>query len=163
MTDAFTQKALKRQRAPKLKRDPVSGVFEGATVDGRVGADLAVIANAHAAQLRHLDPVVAIKGQAKTVGAEHRTGMDQHALAKPHATHQGHVGAQAGLCAHHAIRADGAMRTEDCPGFNAAAGFDDAKRANRHTLGNFGVGADHGTGMNSGRAGGIVGKQGGNA
>ncbi|MBK6557664.1 MAG: hypothetical protein IPG16_10800 [Comamonadaceae bacterium] len=31
MTDAFTQKALKRQRAPKLKRDPVSGVFEGAT------------------------------------------------------------------------------------------------------------------------------------
>ena len=31
MTDAFSQKAAKRQRAPKLKRDPVSGAFEGST------------------------------------------------------------------------------------------------------------------------------------
>ncbi len=29
--DAFSQKAVKRQRAPKLKRDPVSGAFEGST------------------------------------------------------------------------------------------------------------------------------------
>jgi len=31
MTDAFSRKASKRQRAPKLKRDPVSGAFEGST------------------------------------------------------------------------------------------------------------------------------------
>src|SRR5690606_18666361 len=48
------------------------GVIDGAAIDGGVGTDLAVIADAHAAKLRHLDPLAVLHRQPEAVGTEHR-------------------------------------------------------------------------------------------
>ena len=58
------------------------GVFQRAAVDAGIGADLAIVADADAAELRHLDPLASVHRQAETVGAEHGTGMHAHALAQ---------------------------------------------------------------------------------
>src|SRR5690606_33728042 len=47
------------------------GVLDGAAVDGGVGADLAVVADPHAALLRHLGPAPGVHGQAESIGAKH--------------------------------------------------------------------------------------------
>lgn len=57
MTDAFSQKAAKRQRAPKLKRDPVSGAFEGSTPLNDPDLLLDVVRCVKA--IRQLQPVIA--------------------------------------------------------------------------------------------------------
>jgi hypothetical protein len=46
----------------------------------------------HAAQLRHLEPAAGVHRQAEAVGAQHRAGMHQHALAQADARDQGHAG-----------------------------------------------------------------------
>src|SRR6185437_9485833 len=101
-------------------------VLERAAVDGGVRADFAIVADAHAAELRHLDPAVAVACQAETIGAQHRAGMDQYALAERHARHQRDLRGEARLRADDAIRADDAMRTEYRACFDARARFDHA-------------------------------------
>src|SRR3990172_4417145 len=59
------------------------GVLDRTAVDGRIGADLDVVADAHAADLRHLDPALAVTRDAEAVGADHRAGMQDR--ARPHA------------------------------------------------------------------------------
>ena len=49
---------------------------------GGVRADLHVVADAHAADLRHLDPASAIGREAEAVGTDHRTRMHNAALAR---------------------------------------------------------------------------------
>src|SRR5690606_18263213 len=58
------------------------GVVDRAAVDGGVRADLAVVADHHAALLRDLDPAPRVHRQAKAVGAEHGARVDEHALAQ---------------------------------------------------------------------------------
>ncbi len=81
-----------------------------AAVDGGVGADLAVVADDHAAQLRHLDPAAGFHRQAEAVGAEHGARMHAHALAEAHARDQGDARDQLAAGADDAVLADHAAR-----------------------------------------------------
>ena len=52
------------------------GVVERTAVDGGVRADLDVVTDVHAADLRHLDPGAFLGRVAETVTADHRAGLD---------------------------------------------------------------------------------------
>src|SRR5690606_31263063 len=115
------------------------GVLDRTAVDAGVGPDLAVVADHHAAVLRHLEPAPRVHRQAEAVRAEHRAGMDPHALAQPHAGNQGDAGDQFAAGTNHAVIADDATRTQH------RAGFDPAARANADEGADMGIGG-HGRG-----------------
>ena len=106
------------------------GVLERAAIDGGVGADLAVVADHHATELRHLQPAPAIHRQAETIGAKHRARMHAHAPAEADARHQGDAGDQFAAFADVAIVADHATRADHRAGADLAAGAD-RRRAGR--------------------------------
>src|SRR5581483_10604785 len=54
-------------------------VFERAAVDGRVGADLDVVADHDGAHLRDLGPALAVARHAEAVGADHRPRVHDRA------------------------------------------------------------------------------------
>jgi hypothetical protein len=56
-------------------------VVERTTVDRRIGADLDVVTDQHATDLRDLDPALAFLGEAETVATDHRAGVDDRPLA----------------------------------------------------------------------------------
>ncbi len=55
-------------------------IIDGAAIDGGIGADLHIVADPHAAHLRHLDPSPRIRRETEAVGADHRAGMQNAAL-----------------------------------------------------------------------------------
>src|SRR5450830_1983224 len=57
------------------------GVGQGATVDGGIGTDFDVVADHHPPHLRNLDPDAGFVGETETIRTDHRTGMDDAALA----------------------------------------------------------------------------------
>src|SRR6185503_6538318 len=57
-------------------------VVERAAVDGGVGADLHVVADAHAADLRDLHPSPRLGRDAEAVGADHGPGVHHHAFSQ---------------------------------------------------------------------------------
>jgi hypothetical protein len=59
------------------------GVFQRATVDAGVGADLDVVADAHGAELFDLFPAALRVGEAEAVGADDRAAV--HEAARPDA------------------------------------------------------------------------------
>src|SRR6266850_1383999 len=93
-------------------------VVDRAAVDGGIRADLDIVADAHRADLRDLDPAPLILGDAETVGADHRAGMDDHPLSyaalrvNHHPWVEASVVADARALAHHATGADGHARAE---------------------------------------------------
>ncbi len=58
-------------------------VVERAAVDGRVGADLDIVADEYAASLGDLDPGLPILREAEAIGADHRARMHARARADP--------------------------------------------------------------------------------
>src|SRR5436190_11118688 len=58
------------------------GVVERTPVDGGVGTDLDVVADAHRADLWDLDPAPVVVGDAEAVGTDHRPRMDDDSLAQ---------------------------------------------------------------------------------
>src|SRR5207245_879760 len=56
--------------------------LEGAAVDGGAGADLDVIADLDAAQLRHLDVASLVLAIAEAIGAEDGVSVDDDAVAE---------------------------------------------------------------------------------
>src|SRR5207245_2531666 len=88
------------------------GVVDRAAVDGGVRADLDIVADAHRADLGDLDPAAVVLGDAETVRADDRAGMDDHAFSQT-ALWVNHdpwveaaVVADARALAHHAAGAD---------------------------------------------------------
>ena len=57
------------------------GVGPAAAVDRAVGADLDVVLDQHAAELRHLEVAVGAEREAEAVLADARAGVDDHAVA----------------------------------------------------------------------------------
>src|SRR5699024_6351932 len=55
-------------------------ILDRAAIHGRVGADLHGVADANAANLRHLDPALAIPGDTETIATDPDAGM-KHAIA----------------------------------------------------------------------------------
>src|SRR3954463_2086654 len=94
------------------------GVVESAAVDGGVGADLDVVADAHRADLRDLHPAPTVVGDAEAVGADHHAGMHDDALAEGAASVdddariEAAVVADLDVVADDATGADGDPRTE---------------------------------------------------
>lgn len=127
------------------------GVAQRAAIDGGVGTDLAVVADDHATQLRHFQPLAAIHGQAEAVGANDRAWMDQHARADPHAGDQGNPGNQMRAGSDMAILADAAMRTDHCAGADAGTGGDGHQCTDMGAGIHFGVDIDHGTRVDTGQ------------
>src|SRR5688500_10762234 len=91
-------------------------VVERAAVDRGVGADLDVVADAHAADLRDLDPAALVGRDAEAVGADDRPGMHHDSLSKK------------AFRVNHDTRIQAAVIADD----DVVA--DDAARADRHAL-----------------------------
>src|SRR6185437_2725098 len=70
------------------------GDAERRAIHAGIGADLHEIADLHAADLRKLVPAVVIHHKTKTVGADHRAGMDDCAAPDVHIVVYGYVGMQ---------------------------------------------------------------------
>src|SRR5690625_5749221 len=126
------------------------GVFNGAAVDGGVGADFTVVANDHGAHLRHLDPAPPVHGQPKAVGANDHAGVYKNALAQLAARadintgHQAGVGTNGDIVLNHAARPDNHILSDDGPGANADM------RANAGAVMQAGAVGDSGAGMTAG-------------
>src|ERR1019366_1037579 len=96
------------------------GIRDGSPIDGGVRTDLHIVADTHAADLRHLHPGAPIGGKAEAVGSDYRAGMhdatppDTHAGVQIDPRDQSGVGADPGAALHDAAWAD----------FNAFAEFD---------------------------------------
>ncbi len=129
------------------------GVFQRATVDAGVGADFAIVADAHAAELRHLDPLAGVHRQAKAVGAEHGTGMHAHALAQPDPGDQGDPGDQLTAGIQAAVLADHAAGADDAVLADHAARTDRDERTDVRAGRNLGTGVDHRAGVDARRTG----------
>ena len=67
----------------ELRAGPDDGLIESAAVDGAVGANLDVVADDEAADLRELYVAseLFVAHKAEAVGAEHRAGVHDHAAA----------------------------------------------------------------------------------
>ena len=105
-------------------------VIERTTVNRSVRADLDVIANLHNANLRKLPVLPFSKGVTESVRANHRAGMNFHAMADAHLVIEGHAGVNAAKLANPAARSNHAVR--------ANLRF----RADVHIFSNHGVGPD---------------------
>src|ERR1035437_3204908 len=80
-----------------VQLDPVldDSVIQRTPVDASIGADFNVVADHHPAYLRDLAPGVIVLRNAEAVGANHRAGVHQRALAQAATRIDGHAGVQA--------------------------------------------------------------------
>ncbi len=130
------------------------GVVQRAAIDRGVGADFAVVADAHAAELRQLDPAavierVVIECEAETIRADHCAGMYQHAFAQCDPGYQCDPRHQSRLRTDRAIGADDAMRTEHDAVFDDSTIFDHAAGTNAGTGADTRVAVDHRAGVDA--------------
>ncbi|KAG0751475.1 hypothetical protein G6F24_014288 [Rhizopus arrhizus] len=127
------------------------GVFQRTAVDAGIGADLAIVADAHAAQLRHLDPLAGVHCQAEAIGAEHGARMHAHALAEPDPGDQGDPRDQLAAAVEAAVFADHAAGADDAVLADHAARADGDERADMGAGCNLGGGVDDGAGVDAWR------------
>src|SRR5690606_29050215 len=107
-------------------------------VDGGVRTDLDVIANGHATDLGNLLPDALLVGEAETLAADHRTGLDDNPLADHHVVIKRDARRQPATFANARTRADHAMG----PDANARANL---RAALDHRIGtDTGASADNG-------------------
>ena len=128
------------------------GVLKRAAVDRGVRPDLAVVADHHPAELRHLQPLAMVHGDAEAVGAQHRAGMHQHPLAEAHAHHQGDPRDQLAAFADLAVLADHAAWSEHGAGGDAGARAHHHQRADMRAGIHHRGGVDHRRGVDAWRA-----------
>jgi len=120
-------------------------------VDGGVGADLDVVTDHHAADLRDLDPAAVVVGEAEAVPADHRAGLHQHARTELHRVAQGHVGQQAAARADLHVVAEHAPRAEDAARADPAALADGDQRADADVLAELAARGHHRGRVDAGR------------
>src|SRR3989338_8788065 len=88
-------------------------VVQRAAVDGGVRADLDIIADHHAADLRNLDPAPLVHRDAETVRTDHRAGMRDQVVADHAVMINNNMRVQPGMAADNRIRADAATLADD--------------------------------------------------
>ena len=106
-------------------------VIDRAAVDGGIGADLDVIADAHRADLRHLDAASVLIGNAEAISADQGAGMDDDAASQA------------------ALRVDHHARVEASLLAKARALADHAAGADRHARAKLGALRDDGGGVHA--------------
>src|SRR5689334_23209883 len=68
---------------------PDDRILKGASIHAAVGANLHVVLDDHAADLRHLEVALAAHGEAKAVLADPHAGMQDHPVADQGMRHRG--------------------------------------------------------------------------
>lgn len=90
-----------------------------------------------------------IHGQAEAIGADHRTRVDAHALAQPHAGDQGDAGKQLAAGVHHAVLANDAAGTDHAAIAHATTRADADERTDMRGGRDLGGRVDHRRGMDA--------------
>src|SRR5262245_9513876 len=90
-------------------------VRQRSSVDRRVGPDLDIIADDHAADLRHLHVALRAHDESETVLSDTHAGMDDHAVADD-GMHERCAGAHVAVASHHDPVADHGTGGNCCPG-----------------------------------------------
>ena len=124
---------------------------ERGAIDAGVGADLDIVADLDAADLRKFLVTVAGADEAEAVGAEDAAGVQHGAISDGDVFVDCHVGMQQAIVADADIRTDGAVRAD-------AGTLADAARLRRWWRTDrwrrmdaiCGIGSDHGSWMNAG-------------
>jgi len=106
------------------------GIVERTTIHGGIGADLHVVADHHAPDLRHLDPASFVHRNPEAVGADDYAGMEDNAVAD----HAFAVDSDVGIKPRSAA--------DDSPVADEAAGADHAAGANHRRPLHHGARAD---------------------
>src|SRR3990170_2794577 len=113
-------------------------VAQGPAIDGRVGPDFHVIADAQPAHLGDLAVDRAVERVAEAVSPEHRPGMDDYPVADPDAVSDDDTRVQHYVLADHHAGPDEAQRPDAAPGPDDGPGLD------------HGMGAHGGRGVHAG-------------
>ena len=92
------------------------GIVQRTAVYGRIGTDLDMVANDHAPDLRDLQPFSLFPRHAKTVGADHHTGMGNDVIADDACVIHRHSGIEQSIFAQDCILSDIASRHDHGPG-----------------------------------------------
>ena len=101
------------------------GVTQSAAIDGGAGTDLDVVTDQHPPDLGNLDPGARrFAGEAETIGADHRPGMDQATLSQTTARINRHIGRQPAAGANLYPRANAAIGGNQDPIADLRAGAD---------------------------------------
>src|SRR4029077_6955307 len=87
-------------------------VVERTAIDRRVRSDLHVIADLHQPRLRKFEVAPFARRISKSVRADHRTGMNFHAISHTHAAVKSHPRMQPAVRTDPATRRDDAMRAD---------------------------------------------------
>ena len=87
-------------------------ILERAPIDGRVRADLDIITDAHATDLRNLDPAAVIFCDSETIGADHGPGVNNRAVADRAARIHHHARVKAAIVANRRPLSDHASRSD---------------------------------------------------
>src|SRR5215207_3706991 len=112
------------------------GVVDGAPVDRRVGANLDVVTDYDAADLRNLLPGATIRRKTEAVGADHGTRMQDATRTDSHAIEQRNSRADSSASAYRNVRAQHGARADH--GFLA----DNTVAADEHVSANLRAGGD---------------------
>src|SRR5690606_26559985 len=133
-----------------VELDPVAdlGVLERAAVDGGVGADFDVVADAHAAQLGDLAPGAlpegGIRREAEAVGPQHDAAVQDGARADAYVGVERHARMQQAVGPDAGTRADDAAGAQRGAFADARARLHHAVRPDAHVILDDGVVRDHG-------------------
>ena len=122
-------------RLSSLTPSSMTVSLERAAVDGGVRADLDVVADRHAADLRHLDPGAFLGREAEAVAADDGARLHDAARAETHVMADEHARDQPRVVA------------DDRAALDHGAGPDEAARADARALADAGVRGDFGRGI----------------
>jgi UDP-N-acetylglucosamine acyltransferase len=123
---------------------------EGRPVDAGVGADLDVVADFHAPDLRELFVAIAVADKAEAVGAQDAARVQYGAIADGNAVVDGDARMQHTVRAEADARADRAARADTAAFADPRSGSDTRVGPDGHRFRNLDIGGDHGAGMNAG-------------
>ncbi|MNN21691.1 hypothetical protein D3C81_1350220 [compost metagenome] len=134
-----------------IQLDPVAdpGVGQRATVDSSIDADLHVITNGDAADLRNLAPDALLVGKAEALAADHGTRLDDHTLTDGHVVIQRDPRCQPTTFTDHTAGTDEAVCADADVGADARTTFDDRERPDAGAGVHLGIFRHHGAGMYS--------------
>ena len=88
-------------------------VVDCTPIDCRIRANFDIVADDHAAQLRHLDPAILRHCVAETVCSDHGAGVHDTACTERDVLNQRTVCKQVTVIAHPALSANNSTRTDD--------------------------------------------------
>jgi hypothetical protein len=129
---------------------PMTGRPEGAAVNGGASADLHVVADLHMPKLRHLDMPAPLQAVAKSIGPDHRPGVDDDAVAQDRAGIQHDVGVQLHVVPQPTVAAHDHARRQVYPRPDDHARLDRRPGGNRRPGAEPNAGVDHRAGMDEG-------------